>query len=117
MTYNWRPSRHVTHSLSIFSLDYNRIFKKSARFDSVMNANPALFVSMRNQFIPAISYSFTYSSTRRALNPVWWQTTVKESGNLISGIYALSGRKFNEENKSFLGNPYAQFVILTTELH
>lgn len=117
MTYNWRPSRHVTHSLSIFSLDYNRIFKKSARFDSVMNANPALFVSMRNQFIPAISYSFTYSSTRRALNPVWWQTTVKESGNLISGIYALSGRKFNEENKSFLGNPFAQFVKLTTELH
>lgn len=117
MTYNWRPSRHVTHSLSIFSLDYNRIFKKSARFDSVMNANPALFVSMRNQFIPAISYSFTYSSTRRALNPVWWQTTVKESGNLISGIYALSGRKFSEENKSFLGNPFAQFVKLTTELH
>ena len=117
MTYNWRPSRHVTHSLYIFSLDYNRIFKKSARFDSVMNANPALFVSMRNQFIPAISYSFTYSSTRRALNPVWWQTTVKESGNLISGIYALSGRKFNEENKSFLGNPFAQFVKLTTELH
>lgn len=117
MTYNWRPSRHVTHSLSIFSLDYNRIFKKSARFDSVMNANPALFVSMRNQFIPAISYSFTYSSTRRALNPVWWQTTVKESGNLISGIYAMSGRKFNEENKSFLGNPFAQFVKLTTELH
>ena len=117
MTYNWRPSRHVTHSLSIFSLDYNRIFKKSARFDSVMNANPALFVSMRNQFIPAISYSFTYSSTRRALNPACWETTGKETGNVMTGSYALSGRTFTEENKSFLGNPFAQFVKLTTELH
>ncbi len=117
MTYNWRPSRHVTHALSIFSLDYNRIFKKSAKFDSVMNANPALFVSMRNQFIPAVSYSFTYSSTRNAVNPIWWQTTIKESGNLVSGIYALSGRKFNEQNKSLMGNPFAQFLKLTTEVH
>jgi hypothetical protein len=117
MTYNWRPSRHITHCLSIFSLDYNRIFRKSATFDSVMNANPALFVSMRNQFIPAVSYSLTYSSSRKAVNPVWWQTTIKESGNLVSGIYALSGRRFNEQDKSLMGNPFAQFLKLTTEVH
>lgn len=117
MTYSWRPSRHFSHTLSIFSLDYNRIFRKSAKFDSVMTANPALYVSMRNQFIPAISYSLTYSSDRNAKNPIWWQTTVKESGNLISGIYALSGRKFNETDKQLFGNPFAQFVKLTSEFH
>lgn len=117
MTYSWRPSRRLSHTLSIFSLDYDRIFKKSAKFDSVMNANPALYVSMRDQFIPSISYSITYSSSRRKANPIWWQTTIKESGNIISGIYALSGRKFNEKNKNLMGNPFAQFIKFTTEFH
>lgn len=117
MTYTWRPSRRVTHSLSIFSLDYNRIFRKSAAFDSITTANPALFVSMRNQFIPAISYSITYSSPRSTVNTYWWQTTIKESGNITSGIYALSGRKFGEKDKELLGNPFAQFIKLTSEYH
>lgn len=117
ITYSWRPSRTLTHTLSIFSLDYNRIFSKSTKFDSIMNANPALYVSMRNQFIPAISYSLTYSSPRRSRNPLWWQGTVKESGNIVSGIFALSGRKFSERDKELMGNPFAQFVKFTSELH
>ncbi len=117
MAYKWERSRRVTHELTVFSLDFDRTVNKSAKFDSIMNANPALYVSMRDQFIPSIGYTFTYSSSRQSRNPVWVQATFKEAGNLLSCAYAAAGRKFSESGKALFGNPFAQFVKATAEVH
>lgn len=116
-TYKWHKRRTAEHELTLFSLEFDKMFHKTGTFDSIMNANPALYVSMRDQFVPSISYTFTYNSAAGHRNPVWLQLTAKEAGNAVSGIYAATGRKFSEQNKALFGSPFAQFLKFTAEAH
>lgn len=119
VTYKWyrRDRSNAVHELTPFSLDFDKVISKTATFDSIMTANPALYVSMRSQFVPSASYTFTYSSSASHRNPVWFQFSVKEAGNIVSGLYAATGKKFNEKNKNLFGSPFAQFVKATLEFH
>lgn len=116
-SYQWHKRATSKHEFIPFSLDYDQILHSTASFDSIMNANPALYTSMRNQFIPAMSYTYTYSSPAQTRDPLWYQLSVKEAGNVVSGIYAAAGKKFNRQDKQIFGNPFAQFVKLTAEVH
>lgn len=116
-TYSWHKHSNALHELRLLSIDFDKTFATSHAFDSIMAANPALYVSMRDQFIPSISYTFTYKSAPHHHNPVMVQLTAKESGNLISGFYKAAGRNWTEPNKTLLGSPFAQFVKATAEFH
>lgn len=116
-TYNWHKKNNILHEFTPLSIDFNNTINTSASFDSIMDANPALYVSMRDQFIPSMSYTFSYSSTSEHRNPLVVQLTAKESGNLFSGLYAAAGKKFDEKNKKILGSPFAQFLKATAEVH
>ena len=76
-----------------------------------MNVNQALYVSMRDQFVPSMRYTFTYSSPRRARNPRTFIFEVKESGNVTSGIYAAFGKPFNQKDKKLFNVPFAQYTV------
>lgn len=117
VVYKWRKNSTTQHELTLFSLEFDKLIHKTETFDSIMTANPALYVSMRDQFIPSMSYTVTYASASSHRNPTWLQLTVKEAGNVTSGIYALAGRDFNEQNKNLFGSPFAQYVKVTAEGH
>lgn len=116
-TYTWQNTPTKRYSYSPLRLTYSKLQSTTARFDSIMTANKSLFLSMNDQFIPAMSFTYTYDNTATVgrKSHIWWQTTVTESGNLLSGIYAIAGNKFNEQNKRFFNNPYAQFFKVTTD--
>ncbi|MDR0757340.1 MAG: BamA/TamA family outer membrane protein [Tannerella sp.] len=116
-TYDFVPDPIRTHAFIPFSLTFNLLENTTARFDSIAANNNALYQSLRNQFIPSISYTYTLDNlpVRRGRHTTWWQLSVTESGNIISGIYALAGKRFNE-HKTLFGNPFSQFLKLTTEL-
>ncbi len=116
-TYKWHKRPVDRHELTLFSFDFDKVLHRTSTFDSIMDANPALYASMRDQFIPSISYSYTYTSPASRRNPLFLQFTAKESGNLVSAIYAAAGRGFNEQDKKLFGSPFAQFVKLTAEAH
>ena len=109
-TYDFQPSRTSRHSITPFKLTFNVLQHQSEDFKEIAEANPALYVSLRNQFIPAMEYTYTYdnASGRRIKNPIWWQSTVTSAGNITSLIYRAFGKPFNEEDKSLLGAPFAQ---------
>ena len=94
---------------------------RSQRFDSLMTANPALYISMRNQLVPSMAYTLTYSTLRPGTitnNNVHSRTIIisaKQAGHIVNGIYALAGHDRKERNKKLLGVPYAQFLKLSTE--
>lgn len=117
ITYKWNTNQRSKHELTPFNLDYTQLVHTTTTFDSIMKVNPALYVSMRDQFIPSISYTYTYTSSSDKRNPIWWQTSIKEAGNITSGIFALSGKQFNQKNKKLFGTPFAQFLKLTSEVH
>lgn len=116
ISYDYQPNEVSTHSLTPLSLDYTQLSHTTETFDRILKDNPSLSLSLRSQFIPATSYTYTM---QKALDDVgdsrlWWRTSVKEAGNLIKGTTMLFGHKFNETNKIF-GVPYAQFVRLSSE--
>lgn len=116
-TYDWYKRQQLKHSLTLFSLDFDKLNHTTASFDSIMQANPALYVSTRNQFVPSLSYTLTYQSAATQRHPWWVQFTAKEAGNVTSAIYAACGKSFSQKDKQLLGNPFAQFVKVTAEMH
>ena len=117
MTYNWYRYANAIHELNIFSLDYNKLISTTAAFDEIRENNPALYISMRDQFVPSMSYTFTYVTAAHHRNPIWLQTTIKQAGNLTSALFALGGKKFNEKDKKIMDTPFAQYIKATAEFH
>lgn len=116
IVYNWHKHPMRFHELSVLDLQYDRTLSSTAAFEEILQRNPVLRVSMRNQFIPAISYLYTHT-TNSTRAPLWMQFLIKESGHLTSGIYSLCGYSWIERDKSIMGSPYAQFLKLTAEVH
>ena len=116
-TYKWNKSATSKNEFTLLGLDFNRIISKTSKFEEIMSNNPALYVSMRDQFVPSMHYTYTFTSPSGKRNPVWWQTSVKEAGNLTSALYSLSGKGFNTKDKTLFNNPFAQFVKVSSELH
>lgn len=115
-TYSLQTSATSRHQFSplVFSYEYMR--SSTAAFDSVLRANAYLQYTMQDQFVPKMQYTYTYTSPTTLRNPIWWQTTVSEAGNLLSLGYMAAGKKWNEKRKEMFNNPYAQFFKIETEL-
>ncbi|MDR0394918.1 MAG: outer membrane protein assembly factor, partial [Tannerella sp.] len=113
LSYEFTPSPIRRHSFTPFKLVFNRLYKS----DTILHYNQNLYQSLQDQFIPSIAYSYTLdnSSLREERSKTWWQFSVSEAGNLISGLYAAFGKGFKEE-KRIMRIPYAQFLKATTEL-
>lgn len=111
--YDWRPTRHSTSTLTLFKLAYTKVLHTTAAFDSIMDANPAVALSFRNQFIPQIGYSYTWDRSLDRDNHLNWQFSAIEAGNIFWSIWELTG---SEGEKRLLGTPFSQFVKGTTQL-
>ncbi|MCM1292342.1 MAG: BamA/TamA family outer membrane protein [Bacteroides sp.] len=111
--YDWRATRHVTNSLTLFKLTYVNLMRTTTEFDSIMNANPAIAQSFRSQFIPQMSFSYTYDRAFDSNNSLNWQFTVQEAGNIFWSVYELCGKK---GEKKLFGTPFSQFVKAQTQL-
>lgn len=116
VTYKFQTSPNSRHEFSPLLLDYNYMSRSTAAFDSVLAENPALYISMRNQFVPKIKYSYTYTSPSTYSNPIMWETTLTESGNLLSLAYMAGGKKFGAKDKDLFGNPFAQFIKISSSI-
>ena len=111
LTYAFSTSDVLTHSIVPFRLTFNTLEHTTHRFDSVMTANPAIGLSFRDQFVPAMSYSATYDNTgRQTSHPSKVTLSASSAGAVTSLIYAAAGHPFRERDKTLLGTPYAQFI-------
>lgn len=115
LTYDWATSSQHHHSFSPLILSYEYMNSRSASFDSIISQHPYLQISMRDQFVPKMSYTYTYNSPLNFRHPITWTTTVSEAGNILSAGYALAGEKWNEKDKTMFKNPFAQFLKLETD--
>ena len=118
VTYDFQPNSVYKHSITPFKLVYNLLNDVTDEFFFYVLDNPALLISLEDQFIPSMSYTFTYdnSSLSRTKHPLWWQTTLSSAGNITSLIYKIGGKDFDEREKKILGVPFAQYLKLNTEL-
>lgn len=108
LSYQRKPT--VKHEFTPFSLDYDVQLYTTDSYDSLLFINPALGVSMRNQFVPSMQYVLSMSSPRKSSHKRNFTLTLKEAGNVVSGIYSCFGRGFFEEEKNLFGVSFAQYV-------
>lgn len=118
MTYEFQPTATTHHSVIPFKLAYNLLRNPTHEFDSITKANPPLKLSLQNQFVPSMGYTYTYDNSSMASRPnhLWWQTSVTQAGNLLNAAYAIAGKGYNTKEKHLFGNPFAQFMKLTSEI-
>ena len=111
--YDWRLNRYASNTLTLYKITYTKLLNTTADFDSVMNANPAIAQSFRNQFIPQIGYSFVLDRPIGNDNNINWQFSVQEAGGITDLIYRAAGQK---GEKKLFGTPFSQFIKGQTQL-
>lgn len=115
-TYRWQSASTLRHEFSPLTLKYQYMNSHTERFDSIIGMNPYLLATMEDYFVPKMRYSFTYTSPASKRNPLRWETTIEEAGNILSLFDRLNGYSFNEKEKLLFKTPYSQFVRLETDL-
>ena len=115
-TYLFQPSECVVHKLSPLIITFGRTSNISdAYLDKIQNSATSK-IALRDELTPKIRYTYTYSSPKRSINPVFWQVTLSEAGNITNALYsAFSEKKFNEKEKKIFATPFSQFVKLEAE--
>ena len=117
VTYDFRKSRTWKHSVTPFQLTFNTLMSTTERFDSITAGNPSLALSLGDQFIPSMNYTFTYDNARLKRDyQLWWENSITSAGNVTSLLYAALGEGLGEKNKKLMGTPFAQFLKLTSEV-
>lgn len=115
LTYTIQPAPNRVHQFSPLILQYEYMQKQTDAFKEIVNQSPYLLISMADQFVPKMRYTFTYQSRSTLRNPIYWQVSVSEASNLLSLGYLACGEKWNEKGKTMFKNPYAQFLKVETD--
>ena len=117
-TYNFQTSRTWSHSFTPITVSYNKLQRTTAHFDSIVSHNSALYVSMRNQFVPAMQYTITFDNSfrRRLLHTTHVEATVKEASNFLNLTNAFLGFDYYKKDKLLLRTPYSQFLKFLIQL-
>lgn len=109
ITYEWRYKRYSLNQLTLFKLTYTKLISHTEEFDSIMTQNPAIALGFQSQFIPQISWTYTYDKffERERINGINFQSIITEAGNVFDGIYSLFGV---HGQKTLFGTPFSQFI-------
>ncbi|MCR4853129.1 MAG: BamA/TamA family outer membrane protein [Prevotella sp.] len=114
-TYRWQKTQTSRHEMSPLTITYQHLVRTTIDFDSILTSNPYLSATMRNVFIPKMRYTYQYASPSTMGNPIRWEITLSESGNLSALAFMAGGRKWNEKDKEMFKNPFSQFLKVETD--
>jgi len=114
-TYRWQPTAQSRHELSPLTVKYQFMNSHTEAYDTLVLKNPYLIASMQDYFVPEMRYTYTYNSPAGKQHPIRWETTIAESGNVVSLVYMMKGSRWNEKGKKLFKNPYSQFLKIETD--
>ena len=114
-TYRWQPTAQSRHEFSPLTVKYQFMNSHTVKYDELVLNNPYLLATMQDYFIPEMRYTYTYTSQSTLRHPIRWETTIAESGNVVSLGYMIKGDSWNDKDKKLFKNPYSQFVKLETD--
>lgn len=115
-TYVFQPSETSVHKLSPLIVTYGRTSNiTDAYLERISNSATSL-VALNDELTPKMRYTYTYSSPKNTLNPIYWQVVASEAGNITSLLHsAFTGKRLNEKGKAILDTPFSQFIKLEME--
>lgn len=108
--WEWHANRYSSSSFTPFKLSYTKLLSHTEAFDSIISQNRAVENSFSDQFIPMMSYTYTFDRAINRKNSINFTFTLSEAGNIFSGIWALAGQQGGAGSKELFGTPFSQFV-------
>ena len=114
-TYGWQSSEQSRHEFSPLTVKYQFINTRTEEFQALLDSNLYLANAMDDQFVTKMRYTYTYTSPKELHNPIRWETTVAEAGNVIALWDVICGHNWNEQGKTLFRNKYAQFLRIESD--
>ncbi|MEQ8363521.1 MAG: BamA/TamA family outer membrane protein [Cyclobacteriaceae bacterium] len=118
--YTWRETTLKTHEFFPIDLSYVQSSNISAEFDQRLTENPTLANSFQDQFIPGLTYSFTFNSQlREDIEQKYFEQKLNKSNFYFHGTVGLAGNLLNlmqsvgntgDRPYEVLGSPYSQYL-------
>lgn len=115
-TYTFQPSVTSLHQFTPFSLIYGKTTGQTLEYLDKLAESITSLVATKDELTPRMRYKYTYTSPQTTPNPIYWETSVTEAGNIINFANMVLGKKWNEKDKKLLYTPYSQFFKIETEL-
>lgn len=111
---SWSKNKFATNRFDLLNITYSDLLNTTTRFDSLVSENPSLRVSLVNQFIVGMAYTYTYDKRSKAAIPEgpFFHARIESAGNALSLLNAI----FTDDKKgerTFLRAPIAQFAQLS----
>ena len=116
LTYRFHLTPARRHEFSPLIVEYQKLNSTTEKFDAIVRQNSFTLVSMQDQFIPKMRYTYTYTNSGSQHGPLLWETTITEAGNLLSLGYVTAGKDWSKKGKQLFRNPYAQYIKLNSDL-
>lgn len=113
--YRWQTSACSRYMLSPFTLQYQFKNRVSDELDEIMYQRSYFSSVLEDKLVPQIRFTYLYTSPANYLNPIKWETTVSEAGNLVSLAAMAFGRSWNEQGKKIYKTSYSQFLKIETD--
>jgi len=114
-TYKWQPSETSRFQFSPLILQYQFKNRVSSKFTALQDSLMFIGTMTEDKLVPQMRFTYTYSSPASYRNPIVWETTFSEAGNLVSLGMMAFGKKWNEKNKNLYKTPYSQFLKVETD--
>lgn len=116
-TYDFSRSQGRSHSIIPLSINYSQLGHTTEEFQSILNDNPSLGLSLMSQLIPQMSYTYTrdWQVGKSKQHRMWLRAGLSEAGFITKGFFAIAGKGYHAQQR-ILGVPFAQFVKAHGEL-
>ena len=115
-TYTFQPTTTSLHQFTPLSVIYGKTTGQSLDYYAKLAQSVTSTIASTDELIPRMRYRYTYTSPQSRRNPLFWETTVTEAGNLVSTVNMMVGKRWTEKDKKLLHTPYSQFFKVETDL-
>lgn len=116
-SYLFQPTETSIHRLSPLILTYGRTFDVTADYLEKVIDSPTALVALEDEMTPKIRYTYTYNSPKAYRNPIFFQGTVSEAGNICDlGSTVFAGKKLNDKGKKLFGTAFSQFLKFEADI-
>ena len=109
--YRWKETKEKTHEIRPITINYLKLGRTTAEFDTLMEDNPSLKLSLQEQFIAGLTYSFEYSNQINKPNGNFFylSTNADIAGNLLN-VFSHSVTNQEEGAQKVFGLPFSQYA-------
>ncbi len=116
-SYLFQPTATSVHRFSPLMLTYGKTSDITDDYLEKVKNSPTAQVAMKDEMTPKMRYTYTYNSPEAYRNPIYFQGTVSEAGNICDlAATAITGKKLNDKTKKLFGTEFSQFLKFEVDL-